>query len=443
MGFNMIRTKKIHIGIVGPDHTLQIIKKIALSYTEASWRFYIYEDPNEAFELVMKHLHSVDVFLFAGEFSYQSVLNKNNDINKPMLYIPHTGISLYRTLFEMTFHHQISLERVSMDTLSESIVKEAFQELDIPYSQVYLTSVLCPEKDPKSWGNFHLQLWKENKVDSIITTTRATYNYLIQNKAPVFGVRPTESTIRECLENAIHMGALQFAKRGQVLIQLIYIDNLSELIRYYGSEYELQKVRLELYKRLLDYAQEIQGAFTPLGNDSFLLVTTQGAYQQYTGGKLLNPIPVWVLENLPLSISVGIGEGQTGSGAETNARIALKYAQEQGGGCSFLVTSNGDVNGPLTNEKPLSFAYQLDGKQFEIAKKAKVSPATIGKISSALEKLQRNQLTAVELSQALKITPRATRRILSQLEKAKVVVRIGEESTSSMGRPRTIYKINI
>lgn len=440
----MAQNKKIRIGIIGPEDTLMIIKKIAEPYTEATWKFYNYKDPHEAVDLVRKHVKTDDVFIFTGEVPYQMVMNQNEDIHKPLLYIPHDGISLYRTIFEMTYHHQVSLERISIDTISEDVIQEVFRELGVPYPQVYLISELCPENDPLTWGDIHLRLWKENKVDCIVTTIRSTYNYLVKNKAPVYGVRPTQSVIRECLENAKSLGLLQYAKSGQVLIQLIIIDRLSELIHYHGSEYEVQKVRLELYKRLLDYAQEIEGAFTPLGNDdSFLLVTTQGAYQRYTGGKLLNPIPDWVLENMPITVSVGIGEGQTGSEAEAHARIALKYAQQSGGGCSFLVTTNGDVNGPLTNEKPPSFAYQLDGKLFEIAKQAKVSPATIGKLSSAIDKLQRNQLTAVELSQALKITPRATRRILSHLEQSKVVERIGEESTSNTGRPRTIYKINL
>ncbi|MDF9839393.1 MULTISPECIES: hypothetical protein [unclassified Paenibacillus] len=439
----MVQNKKIRIGIIGPEDTLLIIKKIAEQYTESTWKFYDYKDPHEAPAIVRKHMKTDDVFIFTGEVPYYMVLTQNEDIQCPLLYIPHDGISLYRTIFEMTYHHKVSLERISIDTISEDLIKEVFRELSIPYPEVYLISELYPKNDPLAWGDIHLRLWKENKVDSIITTTRSTYNFLVENKAPVYGVRPTQSVIRECLEKAQRLGMLQYAESGQVLIQLILIDRLSELIHYHGSEYEVQKVRLELYRRLLDYAQEIEGAFTPLGDDSFLLVTTQGAYQRYTGGKLLNPIPDWVLENMPITVSAGIGEGQTGSEAEAHARIALKYAQQHGGGCSFLVTTTGDVNGPLTDEKPRSFAYQLDGKLFEIAKQAKVSPATIGKLSSAIDKLQRNQLTAVELSQALKITPRATRRILSQLEQSHVVERIGEESTSSTGRPRTIYKINI
>lgn len=436
----MIKTKKIHVGIIGPDDSLKKIRQLTDSFSEAVWTFIEYSNVDSTLQLVKDHLNEVDIFLLTGEVPYHIVMESEYEINKPLLYIPHTGTALYRTLFEMTFHHHKSLQRISIDTVSQEDVMEVYKELGIPYSQIYIKTL---DSDPSTWGEFHLELWKQKKIDAAITSLRSTLNFLVKHEVPVFRIQPTESTIRSCLENAIHAGLLQDAQKGQILIQLIDIDKFNNLIHYLGSEYEAQKIQLELYKRLLDYAREIQGSFTSLGKYSFLLITTQGAYQKYTEGKIVNPIPEWVLENLPISISVGIGEGQSGIEAETHARVALKHAQEYGGGCCFFTSLSGEISGPLAHESTMTFSYQVEGEMLQIAKQAGISPTTLGKVGHVLEKLTTNELTSVTLAQYLKITPRQARRILIQLENAGFAERYGEESLSISGRPRIIYKINL
>jgi hypothetical protein len=436
----MIKNKKIRVGIVGPDDSIKKIKAIAITFSEAVWTFFEYSDVNNALDLVISNINDVDVFLLTGEVPYNMVMQSKHIINKPLHYVPHTGTALYRTLLEMTIHHQKSLARISIDTVSQEDVMEVYNELGIPFSQIYIKSL---DSDPGTWGEAHLELWKQNKIDAVITSLSETSNFLLENKVPVFRIRPTQSIIRSCLKSIIDVSLLQDAQKGQILIQLINIDRYINLIHYLGSEYDAQKIQLELYKRLLDYAREVEGSFTSLGKDTFLLITTQGAYQKYTEGKLMNPIPEWVLENLPISISIGIGEGRSGIEAETHARIALKHAQENGGDCCFFTSLIGEVNGPLGREELMSFSYQLEGEMLQIAKQAGISPATFGKVAYVLKKSSKNELSAVELAQYLKITPRQARRILIQLESIGIAKRIGEESLSVSGRPRIIYEINL
>jgi len=437
----MNQNKKIRVGVVGPEDSLQKIQTITTSYVNAQWLFFAYENVSDAPELVTKHINDVDVFLFSGEIPYQTVVNSDGNIHKPLLFIPHTGTALYRTLFDMAIHHRKDVQRISIDTVSEEDVVEVYRELGVPHSQIYFHPLAKADADPSTWGEFHLQLWKDQKIDAAVTTLSSTYHFLRNHEVPVFRIRPTESIIRSYLDRSIRIGLLEDAQKGQLLIQLINIDQFGNLIQYLGSEYEAQKIQLELYKRLLDYAREIEGSFTSLGKDSFLLITTQGAYQRFTEGKLINPIPHWVLEHLPITISVGIGQGRTGMEAETHARIALKYAQEHGGGSCFFASALGQVSGPLDQDVHASMSYQIEGKMLDIAKQAGISPSTLGKVGYVVEKLGRNEITAVELAQHLKITPRQARRIVTHLEKAGVAKRIGEESPSVSGRPRTVYKI--
>lgn len=434
----MSKPKSIRIGIVGPEDSLNVIKQVPYSNPEAEWTFLEYDDVHNAAELVARYMNEMDVFLLTGEVPYRIVTESETEISKPLLYIPHTGTALYRTLFEMAFHHRRQMEKISIDTISEEEVAEVFRELNIPCDNNF---VMPQEIQPGLWGERHLQLWKEKKIDAVITSLSTTMKYLIKHQVPVFRIRPTESVIRAYMDHAFRAGLLQDAKKGQILIQLIQIDNFNHLIHYTGSEYSTQQIQLELHKRLLDYTVEIEGAFTSLGRDAFLLVTTQGAFQKYTEGKLVNPIPEWVVEKLPITISVGIGEGQTGIEAETHARIALKHAQDHGGGCCFFTTTYGEVKGPLDDEKMVAFKYQIDGEIHRIAQKAGMSPVTLGKVAHVLEKLGKTEVTSVELSQHLKITPRQARRILTQLKTAGAAEQIGEEGHSIIGRPRSIYRI--
>ncbi|WP_248923912.1 hypothetical protein [Paenibacillus hamazuiensis] len=435
----MARKKSIRIAVIGPNDSLHAIRQESAAYQDVAWKFQPYEDVRETVELIASQQQEADVILVSGEVPYQLVRSSRIENSKPLLYIPHTGTALYRTLFEMNYHHAIRPLRISIDTLSEQDVREAFQEMELPFEEVYMNTVY---KEPDEWGRFHLDLWQAGKIDAAITTLSATMGFLQKNNVPVFRIRPTRSTIRSCIDNAIQVGMLKDAQKGQILIQLIQIDQFNNLVHYLGSEYAAQQIQLELHKRLLDYARDIEGAFTALGRDSFFLVTTHGAYKKYTEDRLINPIPERVLENLPVRISVGIGEGLTGIEAEMHAKIALKHAQDEGGDCAYFASLNGEVSGPLDNEAAMTYNYQLVGDMVQIAQEAGISPKTLAKISHLLDKLERREISSMEIAQHFKITPRQARRILNQLENAGVAVKIGEEGHSASGRPRIIYRIS-
>ena len=429
---------KLKIGFIGAKDTLAILEKIAEEYQEDFEAVIApYEKKEETPDLVKRYINDVDAIIFSGQMPYK-IARKQMDITIPTLYMPHRGTSIYQVLWKMKSEGR-DLQKVSFDNVSEREIKEIYQDLDIPGSQIYVKEYQ-ENLSYQEWAEHHKVLYDQGKITTVITCLRETCEILQKMGVPTYRVLVTKPLARQVIEATVYEAKSRKLRKNQIAVVVVNIDDFLKEIKSFPSEYKVQKLKLDFQRLLLDYAEETKGAIFSMGSDEFLIFTTGGALETSTNGFNNSPLMERIRQEMTLRASIGVGFGTTAYDAEHNARVGLAHAKERGGDCVFLVDQDHNLTGPLGKENQLEYSLiSSDEKILRISEDTGLSGKNINRLMAMVQK-QGKQVYASEVAYYLQMTDRSARRILGILENKGYGKIVGEES-EGRGRPKKIYEL--
>ncbi|MDV2686924.1 hypothetical protein RYX56_21475, partial [Alkalihalophilus lindianensis] len=118
-------------GIVGPKNTVEMVLEISEEYKEKLRIFpFIYQNPEEAIEIVNKNQYMVDIWIFAGPV-LQPIVEQSQS-KQPFFFLQLDGASLTKTLVEIGYKDQQKLDNLSIDIIPKRDVYEIFMDLKLP-----------------------------------------------------------------------------------------------------------------------------------------------------------------------------------------------------------------------------------------------------------------------------------------------------------------------
>ena len=431
--------RKIRIGVVGPGDSVKLIEEVAADYLEKMIvSGYIYEDASEVPDIIRRHDGDVDMWMFSGKVPYRYAIAVKDSIT-PKLFMPHTGTSIYRVLLYLARENR-PVGSMSFDTFSRQEIIETFEDAQTALPQIYVNdydNVVSASELTK----FHLDLWNAGKTKVAVTCFYATYQELKRHGVVAFRIWPTKSNIRSMLDLAVSKADALLSKAGQIAILHIAMDGYDDFSREAVSGYAVLKVELQLHEILLNFAEKVKGAIVMQGNGRFIIYSTRGAMEEITQGFTRMPIMDEAGKRLAITISGGIGFGDTAYNANENAMIALGLAKRKGKGKWMVVLDDKTVVGPLNSELQLRYSIRSDNAEtLALAKQLNVSGTTLNRLISVFAKIDGEILGAETLAQYLSMTERNARRLLGTLAANGMAVETGEEYRGA-GRPRKMYRI--
>lgn len=430
----------VRAGIIGPNNSVHLISEIATEYSGRLQTVpFIYQNPEEASDIIQKNHHLVDLWILAGPALYNSA--QKYSTKQPFFLLRMDGASLTKTLVEIGYIDKRSLERVSIDMLSKRDVYETYRDLGISSDEVYVHEY-TNETPLENLLAFHQQQFKEGKVDVCITCLRSIYTKLRSQDIPAYWISPTRSNIRETLSTAIQQWETMHFKQSQIAAILVKIQGMEKKEDYNMVSYDLHRLNLEIQSAIINFSESISGSFVSIGTGTYVIFSTRGSVQETENsiGSLLDKLAL--ITDLPANI--GIGYGDTALSAEENARLALNHAQNYDSFCAFLVDADGTIEGPLKEQETIAFNYRTENKEIsEKLKNSGITITTFNKVLSIQKRLGNGSITAANIAEWLKMTPRNARRILNGLEEQGIAEVIGEEAPTSKGRPRKIYRVSV
>lgn len=429
--------KKIILALVGPSDSVELLYKFAVERDDILDVVpIVYQDASEVTE-IMKQPPEVDVWVFSGIVPYSYAVAAHN-ISKPLLYIPHTGSSLYRALLQATYIEKRKIEAISFDTFSLKEIREAFVDISLPLPTIY-DNAYEGIASAAELTEYHYQLWRQHKTEFAITCFYATYLELKKRGVPAFRIWPTSNNIRTTIDRAINIVKMARYKGGQIAIQHIVLEKYDQLLRG-STSYAVKRVELKLYELLIGYAQMLRGSISIHGNGIYTIYSTRGVLEDVTKQFTVMPILDDIVR-LNVGVSGGIGFGQTAYDADENAHLALALGRKDGGGKWMVVLDDHTVIGPLSSSACLKYAVRTDNIACQkMAEQLHVSISTINKLLAVLDKIDGVALSAEDLAGYLAITSRSARRLLSILTEKHLAVVSGEEAPIK-GRPRKLYTL--
>jgi len=429
----------IKIGVVGPSEMVsRIVKNIKRFPTlEPIARISKHETETPALADALKL--EVEVLLLCGPVPYRKVLERVESAI-PVHYVHYNETGLYKAFYNIQKKLGNGFRNaISVDTITPVMVKRFLEELDDQTLQV-----VCYEgaSNPTSEQlfDFHQECYKKGMTAGALTGIRSISVELGERGIPNEWITPTDQDIIVALERALLSTNARKSKESQIVVGLIQVDGFGKIVDRQNSEHDIQKLKLDIHRMLLDHVDAFRGHLTHLGGEEYLFFTTRGIFEQETDGYKRLPLAVELHKSYQLTLSIGIGFGRTANEAGTNARSALRKAKEAQGNSCFIVREDGGIIGPLEMTDALVQDWALVNPDLiQQAEGANMTSSYLSKLLIAYARTGKNEFNVQELASLLNITVRSTHRLLLEWSDARLVEASAMEKMPK-GRPRQRYR---
>jgi hypothetical protein len=428
--------KGIPIGMIGPEALLNKMMNVAKSFPSFRPVAAICQDESEAPGLARRLMQDTEVLLLSGPLLHR-IVRETVHAHIPVHYVPLTDSAVYRALFRLV--RAQGYHNISVDTLSQKMVDKTLKETgELNLTAICYEGVAYPSVE--ELVSFHQSLFEQEKCAAAMTGVESVFQALFNLGIPTERIVPTDENITVALERALLATETRQSKEAQVVVGLINVDGFGKMVQRRTSEHEVQKMKLDIHRMLLDYVESLDGYLSHLGGDEYLFFTTRGIFERETGGYKSIPLARDAGKLLGLSLSIGIGFGRSANDAGTHARVALRQAKDAGGNACFIVREDRTYIGPLEMAAPVKHNLSLtDAALIKRAEEAGMTAAYLSKLMSNAARFGKTDYQVHELAQALSITARSVHRLVLQWVDQGLVDIVGMEKVPK-GRPRQVYR---
>lgn len=429
--------EQIRIGIIGPKGIVDKMMKVIDTFPSFAPVPLVFEHEDEAPILAEQVSGDVEVLLLSDPLSHRKV-KENTKLRMPVHHVPVTDAGLYKALFFAQGSGQLKTG-ISVDTLTELMVRRTLKDMDI----MTLESLIYDGPAYASIMNlisFHETNYHSGKCSIAFTGMVSVANALTNKGIPNVWLLPSEQDIIVSLERALLSTTSRRNKEGQIVVGMINVDDFGTQALRRNNEHEVQKLKLDIHRMVLDYVESLDGYLTHMGGDEYLFFTTRGIFERETGGYKTIPLAKDVNKTHGISLSIGMGFGRTASAAGTSARIAMRKAKEAGGNACFIVREDGNLIGPLEMADPVQDVLSsTDASLIKYAEDAGMTSAYLSKLLHQRARFGKYEYKVHELANLLDITVRSAHRLLLLWIDNHLVEISGLEKVPR-GRPRQIFR---
>ncbi|MGV9539228.1 GTP cyclohydrolase IIa [Streptosporangium sandarakinum] len=420
-------TPDLTIGVVGPHDLVERVMLMGHAAAPLPCRLVAaaYRDEQEASDKVNRLGAGVDACLFASPVPYD-LARRSGVLTMPATYVQLGGAALIAALARAALDERIDPRRVSVDVLSRADVEEAYADLGLPAGEVH------SRDEPGATGTitaFHERLVRQGLSTGALTCLPAVADRLQAAGVPTIRIRPTSAAIRTALHTATLLGAHHRLEESQLTVILVEVPTLREPVRRAAPRHWRDELRLSLHRLLVQEANRINAAVTPVDDHSYMVTATRGSVATATEGFRVLPFAARVREELGLAVEVGVGMGRTAHDAEAHARAAMARTQAGKQAQGFAVDREGRALVPAPRMPPQG-GGQLKPRGVEV----------LARLAAKLEGGD-TVVDAESAGKMLGVTPRTARRLLRTLVDEGLAWPLPPNRTPQPGRPRQLYRL--
>jgi hypothetical protein len=442
------RISEAVIGVIGPADsvalTLSVAEEMGVSDQVVGCS---YRDIDGALDLARALDRVCQVLLFTGRVPY-AIARASNLLEARLRYVPHSGADLFRVLAHLLRDHHGTLPRISLDTIEEAVVREAYADMgaDPPSHVLALETTGDPERvrSASDIVAFHLALARAGEVDVCVTCVGEVDRELRAAGVRTWRISHTRVAIREALQQAHLAARLSMTESSQPAVVLVHAASLREggTTTVGAGAYHLQRQRFRMRQAVLDLAERLQGRLAEVDEATIIVYTSRGALESAVARPSADPGGPFDLAGVVEDLGVGGGLGATVAAAEEHARQALALGERDGG--LHVVYQDGSVVRATRTGPAATFRLRrTDAGALQIARELGIGPLALASLMQALRKVDASAVTAAELARAYGIEARSARRMMTSLQRAGIATATGRQGGGGAGRPQTVYRIDV
>lgn len=374
-----------------------------------------------------------DVILFSGPLAYDLALAQGS-LPVPAIHVPPGGPALPTTLVRAVLHEKVDLHRLSIDSLPEHEVHEAYEELDVDVRDVHVMNYRN-SATPDDFLGFHRDLHQDGRTSAAITTLPDVAEELNRLGIPALTMRPGFSTLRTALHTAVLVGGGASLDNERLAVLLVRIPESLTPRRRGRSSSAFVELKLSLQRELVREARRMDAIVFPRDDTSVLVFVSMGTLRATTDDLATVPFAERIRTALGFDPDIGIGVGRTVAEAESNAADAADRRSDSGGGPTFMVGPDGiQVRIPRDLEAGTPVAPPQEApREAEVLLQIVKALEQDGEESRIVE--------AEQVAELLGVTLRTARRYLRSLVEADFAWELPPTQTNRVGRPPIPYRL--
>lgn len=426
--------RKVTIGVVGTANANRRILQVA-ERMEGSVRLVgaICEDAEGARRKALQIVGDVDVILFSGPLSYDLALEAG-ELPVPAVFVPPGGSAIPTMMVRVSLQEQVDLTRMSIDTVSDTEVRDTYAELGMASDDVHVMEYRR-DLEPDDYLQFHRALHREGRTAIAVTTHPSVKGSLRAEGIPVDILRPDVRVLRAALGTALLVGGGASLSDERMVILIVRVPGAHAPRRAGHASSSFAELKLDLLRELLREGRRMDALVLPLDDTGVLMCVSMGSLRAATNDLASVPMVARLQEALGYDPEIGIGVGRTAVEAEGNAEKAVNMAAEaRGQGVVMVGPRDMVVRIPRdgTDSRSISFD-DTEPKEAEILRQLRDAMAGAGMDSATVQ--------AEQVAELLGVTLRTARRYLRGLVDANLAWRLPPTQTSTVGRPPIPYRL--
>lgn len=428
------------IAIITAENSLNRILTIdAEMKKECNITYLQYSSVENLKKVYKENISHFDAFIFSGSYPYD-IINQSllKDNQKPHAYFDLSDRDYYKALAKLSISSKrIDFSRVFIETpdieidFNDIFNNENMPIISSPVPQgIYIDSL--NELYEKAI-NFYIDLWKENKIDLVITRYSNLTSLLKSADIPFFYLSASRESMLEVFYKLLTELYLEQDENKTTSFCLISAES--------GSFSNVQKQKV---KDILLQCNKVFGMnFIVQQTDNYFELTTSTAvFKNISNNYTICPVTAYLRENLTFPFCIGWGSAVNTVNAYQNAIRALKESKISINHPAFLVTADNKIIGPLSSKKRITYDDTPDERMIAISKKTGLTPLYLQKILSVLSQKENDDISAEELAYYLSITTRSASRLLVKLVDSGAANVSYNRQLNLRGRPAKIYSID-
>ncbi|WP_143590620.1 transcriptional regulator [Thermoactinospora rubra] len=410
------------VGVVAPDDLIERILEVGAGMAAAGVLDFelagiSYADELEIPRALQRVQSDLDACLFAGPLPHD-LAQESGVLDVPATSIPLSGSALFGTLLRAKLELGVDVGRVSIDSVPEREVREAYSDVRLPSDGVRVYEYRDPGS-PAEFLDFHREQWRSGTTTLALTSVRTVAQRLESESVPVLLMRPTTATIRLAVRTAALLGIGSRLEEAQIVVGIVKLP--ADTPAGPGRN----ELRLAVHTVLLKEARRMGATVLPDGEDGFYVIATYGSLVTATNDLTEQPFVRRVREELGLAIEIGIGLGSTAQAAEADARKALTRPGASLPRSALLRSGRPDARQVLREDKRAKALVTLE-KLARAAGAGGDAPLVVD---------------AGTVAELLDMTPRAARRVLLNLIEQGLAWQLPPARSTGPGRPRQTYRL--
>ncbi|PAV31478.1 hypothetical protein CIL05_02150 [Virgibacillus profundi] len=398
---------------------------------------FTYSNAIETVELIEKAI-MCDIYLFTEILPFLYVKKKIDKKRLPAVKVAVDEYMIMSSFYRLKYEHNQPLDRFSIDVLNQIHVDEVLTELNKLDKDIYTYSISENGLvDLDKIVSFHQNLWKEGKIDFVLTSSNEIEQQLKGLGITARTMHVPKINLRRAMTEAKTMTKLNQSKSAQIVIGKIRIKNLMA-IKLEKGENATQELIEKLHDILLKFSQKTAASTFPINNDEFILLGTKGVLDHITNHYRDFPLLKEMERTLHTPVDIGLGLGLTAKQAENNAKMALEACEQSDNSSCYIVNERQDTIGPLGIRKQFdtSRLYQ------SLIHKARLNNELSYNFIDFITIRNNEPFSSNDIATYYRVTKRSAERTVNKLLLGEVIKVVGEEKPYVKGRPRKLFSLN-